>query len=451
VKWLFAFVAVCGSSALLATSGRVQTSTGASFAGEISIDPALGLVITNDDIGSTNVPLANVLSAEFNRSSETGATNEAPAVAGALLSGWTNVDVGRATVAGKARFEKGIFTLSSSGTRVWSPEPDEFHFVYRKFTGNGQLVAEITKLDAAMAGIMFRQTLEPNSQFVLQGATQGPEGLVFRTRRDAAHRELVHMQGEWMNREEIKPPCWVKLIRKEKRFTAYKSDDDGITWQPIYDSATEWDRQILAGVFVVGGDSNSLKQASFANVTVEDDLDYQAKSTNGPPKIQVFLNDGSILATESVSADRTKMRIAFANTNYSASVVAVARVILKPVPDRLQPELTKNRKGVLLYTGDFFEGELRLLDKQEIKLESILFGPRTFQLDRVLAVTLSDSIALPAKYVIHTLDGSVIRAKEISARADALMAEELKLGPLELPLARLAELKSGSANLGKNP
>jgi len=53
----------------------------------------------------------------------------------------------------------------------------------------------------------------------------------------------------------------------------------------------------------------------------------------------------------------------------------------------------------------------------------------------VLAITLSDSIELPASYVVRTQDGSIIRAKTIAAGRDALVAEELKLGALELPLA----------------
>jgi hypothetical protein len=274
------------ASGLLAVTGRVQTTNGLTFEGEIGIDAKLGLVVTNAEIGSTNLPLSSLLLVEFNSASNPQ-TNQV-STPGALPVGWTNQDVGRAGVVGKAQFENGLFTLSSSGTRLWAPEPDEFHFAYRRFTGNGQLVAQMTKTEAAMAGVMFRRSLEPNSQFVMEAATEGPEGLIFRSRRDPAHRQLVHMQGDWLNRDEVKPPCWMKLIRTDKRVTAYKSDDDGITWQPIYDSATEWDHEIYAGLFVMGGDSNSLKRATFANVVVEDEVDYKTKSTNGPPPFRSF-------------------------------------------------------------------------------------------------------------------------------------------------------------------
>jgi hypothetical protein len=135
------------------------------------------------------------------------------------------------------------------------------------------------------------------------------------------------------------------------------------------------------------------------------------------------------------------MKISLQDTNYSASVFAVARVLFRPVPDRLKRELSPGRKGVLLNTGDFFEGELRLVDKDQVKVASILFGPRTFPYDKVLAVTLSAAIEMPAKYLVRTSDGSTIRASAISAAQDSLIAEELKLGPLQLPLAQLAELR----------
>ena len=434
-----------GATSLFAVSGRVHTTSGSVFEGDIAIDRKLGLVLTNAEIGVTNLPLLTVASAQFNLSANTG-TNGVVVPQGALPAGWTNRDIGRASIAGKALLDKGNFTLTGCGTRLWTTEPDEFHFVYRRFIGDGQIVAQVTTTDAAMAGIMFRADLQPNSQFVLQAATTGSEGLIFRTRRDNAHRELVHQQGDWLNRDEIKPPCWVKLVRQQKRFTAFKSDDDGITWQPIYDSPGGWEREIFAGLFVMGGESNDLKSATFANVLVEDELDYKAKEASTITKIQVLLNDGSILAADSISSDQSKMRIGFVNTNYSASVFAVARLLFRPVPDRLKTQLARGRKGVLLNSGDFFEGELRQVDNEAVRVESILFGPRTFPFDKVLAIALSDSIELAAKYIVRTLDGSTIRAKAIAAGQDSLVAEELKLGPLEVPLTQLAEVKSGSGN-----
>src|SRR5204863_1947570 len=175
MKWLFACLCLAAAPTLLATDARVRTSNGDIFEGEISIDSKLGLVITNAEIGSTNVPLPLLASAVFNLSAEKQ-TNRTAAPPLNLPAGWTNQDIGRALPPGKTRSENDNFTLSSSGTRLWAPEPDDFHFAYRRFTGDGQLAARVSATDAAMAGIMFRQSLDPNSQFVLEAITPGPEG-----------------------------------------------------------------------------------------------------------------------------------------------------------------------------------------------------------------------------------------------------------------------------------
>jgi len=51
------------------------------------------------------------------------------------------------------------------------------------------------------------------------------------------------------------------------------------------------------------------------------------------------------------------MKIAFQDASYSASLFAVARLVFRAVPERLKRELAPGRKGVLLNTGDFFEGD----------------------------------------------------------------------------------------------
>ena len=359
-----------------------------------------------------------------------------------MPAGWTNQDIGPVAIPGSVKLENGRFTISSSGTRIWLQQPDEFHFVYRSFTGNGQLIAQITNMEAAIAGIMFRQTLEPNSEFVMEAATLANDGMIFRTRRDPRHRELVRNEGDWQNRDEVRPPCWLKLTRREKRFTAYESLDDGISWQAVYESPNEWGRTIFAGLLVAGGSSNTLKSASFANVLVEDETDTMNAQSNKLFNVEAVLTDGSILHARSVTADESKIRIGFAKTNYVVSIYSVSRLVYRPVPDRLKGELASGRKGVLLKNGDFFEGELRSADRNQVKLSSILFGTRSFPTDRVTAVVLAESSERPASYRLRTLDGSLIRAKSLAPGSDSVVADELRLGALAIPLDDLLEIET---------
>lgn len=427
--------------ALFAAPGRVTGSNGSSFAGDLRLDPALGIVIANAEIGSTNISFAQLESLEI----DSGAAASIFAVSSNLdllaRPGWTNQDVGGAALPGFARLENGTVTIASSGTRVWTPRPDEFHFVYRPFKGNGQLIARVQGTDAAMAGIMFRRTADPDSEFVLAAATPGVEGMIFRARREPRHRDLIHLEGDWRNREEIKPPFWLKILRDSKRFRAYASVDEGATWQPIYESPDNWEREVFAGLFVVGGASNQLKRASFANVLIEDEADLLKGSAPKAATVEVTLNDGSILNADSIIADRTRVKIVFAGRDYSGSIYAVARLVYGVVPDRLKQQLASGRKGVLLKTGDFFEGDLQSVDKEQVKMSSVLFGSRSFPRDRVLAILVAEPLVTSVPFLVRTQNGSMIRARALGSRDDAIVAEEPRLGPVLIPFAQLAEAR----------
>jgi hypothetical protein len=442
-KWFCALLFLAQIPALLAAPGRVTGTDGSSFAGDVRIDPALGIVITDAGIGSTNISLSRLESLEMDSARPSSRSTLSSNLDLLSQTGWTNQDVGEAALPGSARLENGTIAIASSGTRIWLAQPDEFHFVYRTFKGNGQIVAEVQNVEAAVAGIMFRRTLEPDSEFVLEAATPGGEGLIFRTRRDPRHRELVHLEGDWRNYADLKPPCRLKILRQSKRFVAYASLDEGVTWQHLYESPDNWDRDVVAGLFVVGGVSNQVKRASFANILIEDETDLLKGSAAKSSAVQVTLNDGSILNADSIVADRTKVKIAFGGRDYSGSIYAVARLIYGLAPDRLKRELTSGRKGVLLKTGDFFEGDLQSADTEQVKISSVLFGPRSFPRDRVLAILMAGSLETSVPFLLRTQNGSVIRAKTLVPRPDAIVAEEPRLGPMLIPLAQLAEVRRG--------
>jgi hypothetical protein len=193
----------------------------------------------------------------------------------------------------------------------------------------------------------------------------------------------------------------------------------------------------------VGDNSNLLKSATFTNILVEDEAETMSNATNKASTVQVLLNDGSILNADGVSADETKIKIVFGQTNYTASIYMVARLVYRAIPDRLKRELTPHRKGILLKNGDFFEGDIRSVDKYQVKLSSVLFGSRSFPIDRVMAVIVSQWAEIAAPYRVRTQDGSVIRAKALGPGPNSIIAEELRLGQLTIPLARLAEIDSG--------
>ena len=85
--------------------------------------------------------------------------------------------------------------------------------------------------------------------------------------------------------------------------------------------------------------------------------------------------------------------------------------------------------------------DLLSLDTNQVKLSSVLFGSRNFPADRLLAVTLGEPTEAPARYRVRTEDGSVIRAKSLTAGYDCIIAEELRLGKLTLGLDQLLQIE----------
>jgi hypothetical protein len=64
-----------------------------------------------------------------------------------LPSPWVRADVGAVGIAGKSSYANGVYTLEGAGTDVYSTA-DAFHFVYRTWSGDGDLVVRVASLTA---------------------------------------------------------------------------------------------------------------------------------------------------------------------------------------------------------------------------------------------------------------------------------------------------------------
>ncbi|MCX5645256.1 MAG: protein kinase [Phycisphaerae bacterium] len=133
---------------------------------------------------------------------------------------------------GSVRYEQatGTYTVLGSGTDVFN-KSDQFHLAWKKFTGDGSIVAKIESVQyvnaLAEAGVMIRNSLDPNSQHAMV--------LVRPTRRVAFLRRVTaggESQSAITAENAIALPHWVKLTRKGDLFTAQHSKD-GVKWQDI--------------------------------------------------------------------------------------------------------------------------------------------------------------------------------------------------------------------------
>jgi hypothetical protein len=177
---------------------------------------------------------------------------------------WLSADIGNVCIAGSDAAGAGTFTVSGSGADIWDTA-DAFQFVYRPWTGDGEIVAQVTSLDDtdpfAKAGVMFRENLTANSPNAFAFLT-ADEGAAFQTRADTSGA-TNYAPGPWW----VSAPYWVKLVRSGNIFSAYTSAD-GATWDLISSETVVMAADLYVGFAVTAHNNSMLNTATFANFTV---------------------------------------------------------------------------------------------------------------------------------------------------------------------------------------
>jgi endonuclease/exonuclease/phosphatase family metal-dependent hydrolase/regulation of enolase protein 1 (concanavalin A-like superfamily) len=189
-------------------------------------------------------------------------TEEEPP-AGALPSGWTSGDIGAVGAAGSATYASGRFAIAGSGRDIWDTS-DEFRFIYRALSGNGEVIARVETVqhtDAwTKAGVMMRESLNANARHASMFVSAG-KGLAFQ-RRTATGQTSSHTSGGTGT-----APGWVRLTRIGNDFTAYRSVD-GLTWTTVGTVTVPMASTIYVGLAVVSHLDGAVANATFSDTAV---------------------------------------------------------------------------------------------------------------------------------------------------------------------------------------
>ena len=162
----------------------------------------------------------------------------------------------------------GTYTMTASGFDIWfnadNVEADEFHFAYKTLTGAGSIVARVESVENthvwAKAGVMIRQTLDPDSAHGMMVVTPG-SGVSFQRRPGTGQTSLDTTTGS------ITTPYWVKLERSiSGTFTASHSAN-GSTWTVQGTEPISMGANVYIGLAVTSHDAALTCQAVFTNVT----------------------------------------------------------------------------------------------------------------------------------------------------------------------------------------
>ncbi len=185
--------------------------------------------------------------------------------AGNLPASFGNIDIGSVGLAGSAAYDEGTgaFTVQATGADIWGRD-DSFHYVYRPWTGDGEIVARVSAFAAAhssaKAGVMVRESLTKSSKHALMAVTP-TSGLVFQ-RRVGTGGDSVNTNGA-----KVAAPYWVKLVREDRMISGYSSAD-GIAWKLVGQQELSMSGTVYVGLAVSSRNNSQLATATFDQVNV---------------------------------------------------------------------------------------------------------------------------------------------------------------------------------------
>jgi hypothetical protein len=122
----------------------------------------------------------------------------------------------------------GQYRLSANSGDIWGTS-DNFSFYYKTLTGDGSIEAKVVSISSngyawSKPGVMIRDTLDPASTYAFMFPT--PDGRrAFQNRPAAGGNGFSAHSATGL----VKPPFWVRVVRKGNDLTAYYSTD-GTNW-----------------------------------------------------------------------------------------------------------------------------------------------------------------------------------------------------------------------------
>ena len=160
----------------------------------------------------------------------------------------------------------GTFTITASGADITGTS-DEFHFAYKMLTGAGSIVAKVNSVQNtnawAKAGVMIRETLDPDSAHAMAFVTPG-NGVVFEYRPTTGGANV----GAAGQQTGITAPYWVKIDRTISGSFTASSSTNGTTWQTLGTPQTiSMGANVYVGLALTSHDAALTCQSVFSNVT----------------------------------------------------------------------------------------------------------------------------------------------------------------------------------------
>ncbi|HTR81240.1 MAG TPA: hypothetical protein VMM58_06375 [Bacteroidota bacterium] len=201
-------------------------------------------------------------------------------------------DIGHVLKAGSARYDTSqkSYLIGASGDNMWFNN-DDFHFVWKKMSGDISLTADIRWIGTGgnphrKACLLIRQSLEPGSPYV-DAALHGV-GLTSLQYRDTIGGPTREIQSNVSAPQRIS-------IQKEGDYVFMSIGQDG---EPLHSAGGSFKIKLTGpyyvGLGVCAHDSNAFEQAIFTNV----ELTSGQASSSGEPILESTLETVAIASTD---------------------------------------------------------------------------------------------------------------------------------------------------------
>lgn len=159
-----------------------------------------------------------------------------------------------------------------------------------------------------------------------------------------------------------------------------------------------------------------------------------------PPGL--LFRNGSFVACAVERATETSLRASGLLKTAPITTLNVARIVFQPISKGLEARMQAGRPGVLLAKGDFVDGDFRGFDGQRVKLSSILFGTRSYDVRKeAVAVVMRDVSASQVLFEVTMRDGSVLRPASIRLQPGQLSLQDSAVGALRIPVGEVAMIR----------
>lgn len=239
-----------GAEIFYTTDGSTPTTNSTLYTGTLTIDSSLTLKAFAILAGANDSAVAT---AEFDQTT--------------LQSPWVDDTIG-SVPEGNAHYAAGVFTCGGAGKIDSTGTADSFHFIHQLLTGDGEIIAHVTGIDAsdaaARAGVMIREQLTVGSKHAFIATENGAS-------RNAAWRRRVTTDG---NNAHTSGPVgdddrWVRLVRSGNSFSAYVKNNEGDSWTQAGSSVSiTMSNTVHIGLVVMANSLTVIGTGTFESVSV---------------------------------------------------------------------------------------------------------------------------------------------------------------------------------------